>query len=192
MFTVLKTLETKYKLLLAIILIIIVIPFIIWLVTLIHDGIIHFFGGKTKDDIIASQKTTISKLVDTKINNEKTLTIVKKKNSIDINHITKVNEKIKKVSQDTNNIKSHIDDNLDKYVNDVALMLKDKSFLNLDTKQPIVKEVTTIKKQKVKKTNVIRKIESKSYVVDKKKYEIEGYKNITNIWGAYKNTKDVK
>jgi len=192
MFNLIKTLDTKYKLLLIIILVIIVVPFIMWLVMLIHDGVVHFFGGKTKDDIIASQKTTINRLIDTKNNNEQTLNIINKKNKIDINHISKVNNKIKKASKDTIEIKSHVDDTLDKYVNDVALMLKDKSFLNIDVNQPTVKKVVVIKKHKDKKINIIKKKKVETYVIDKKKYEVEGYKNITSIWNAYETTKDLK
>ena len=192
MFNILKFLETKYKILFLIVVLIIVIPLLLWLATIVHDGIIHFFGGKTKSEIIASQRTTINKLVDTKVNNEITLNIVKKKNDTDIKHIVKVNDKIKKVSKDMNKIKSHVDDDLNKYVKKTALMLKDKSILKVDTKQPIVKEVTTIKKQRIKKTNIVKNKKSQVYVVNKKEYEVEGYKNITSIWNAYENTKDVK
>jgi len=187
-----KILETKYKILLAIVVLLIVIPLFMWLVSIVHDGVIHFFGGKTKDDIISEQKVAINKLTDVKVNNEKTITVIKKKNEIDVKHISDVNSKINKVSDKTDKIKKQVNSDLDKYIQDAALLLKDKSLLEIDTNKSTVTQVTEIRKQHIKKTIIVKKKVVKKYIVDKKKYEVEGYKNITLIWDTYNYVKDVK
>jgi len=198
-----KDLETKSKILLGIVIVLIIIPLVMWLFTTIHDGIIHFFGGETKTDIIAHQKVALEQLHNVNKNNDQTLKILAKKNKVDIKIITHESKTMtsinKQMNKTINKVTHTTPQQLKQYVNKTALLLHDQSVLNTNMNKPIVKVNKVITKQPVvriihnkKKIITTKKVTKESYVVNKKRYEVEGYKDISLIWNTYNQVKDTK
>jgi len=198
-----KGLETKVKILLGIVIVLIVLPLVIWLFTTIHDGIIHFFGGETKTEIIAHQKVALQQLNNANKNNKQTLKILVKKNKVDLKTVTHVEKAVmsvnKQMNKTINKVTHTTPQQLKQYVNKTALLLHDKSVLNTNMNKPIVKVNKVITKQPVVKTInnkkvtiTTKKVTKENYVVNKKRYEVVGYKDISLIWNAYNQVKDTK
>ena len=199
----LKGLETKVKILLGIVIVLIVLPLIMWLFTTIHDGIIHFFGGETKTEIITHQRAAIQQLHNANKNNSRILKIIVKKNKIDIKTVTHTEKAIstvnKQITKTIKKVTHTTPQQLKQYVNKTALLLHDKSILNVNMNKPVVKVNKVITKQPVvritrdkKKVITTKKVTKENYTINKKRYEVEGYKNISLIWNAYNQVKDTK
>jgi len=158
-----------------VVIVVIILPLIYFTYTGVNGLIHNVFNIKTKKEIIVEQKNTIHKIINANLALHKTVELQNKINKVDIKSIVKLNKDITKATSFKNKIKQDLND-----------MSKPK-YVKLKKQVKVIRKMIP-KKVHIKPIKTIKEINTtKSFIINKEKYEVSGLNTFNNITSMYDN-----